>query len=89
MTFFTPKFCMKYTIFSSDMLPSFLIVSLQAVRQEHIRGLIKGNAVAKAELKCLHAEVRISASIIGSLKLTLYGTQMHDNILDIYPSVVF
>ncbi|XP_056893182.1 HAUS augmin-like complex subunit 5 [Takifugu flavidus] len=31
---------------------------LVAVRQEHIRGLIKGNSVAKTELKCLHAELQ-------------------------------
>lgn len=42
-------------------------VSLQAVRQEHIRGLIKGNSVAKTELKHLHKVVRVFACIIGSI----------------------
>lgn len=60
-----PRFCIKCSVFWFFIL--FVNVSLQAVRQEHIRGLIKANSVAKTELKLLHAEVRISTFIINSI----------------------
>lgn len=58
-------------------------VSLQAVRQEHIRGLIKGNSVAKTELKHLHNVVRVFACLNLlhlAVKLTLFGTKIHEHI---------
>lgn len=40
-----------------------VVVSLQVLRQEHIRGLIKGNSTAKTELIRLHTEVGCSPSM--------------------------
>lgn len=39
------------------LVSTFVYVFLQVLRQEHIRGLIKGNSSAKMELIRLHAEV--------------------------------
>lgn len=50
--------------FFQPMLTYFVVVSLQVLRQEHIRGLIKGNSSAKTELIRLHTEVWMFLSSI-------------------------
>lgn len=51
-------------VFFQPMLTYFVVVSLQVLRQEHVRGLIKGNSSAKTELIRLHTEVWMFLSSI-------------------------